>query len=370
MNTFDGVKKNFGFGCMRLPLLEDKSVDYVEFSKMVDKFIAEGFNYFDTARGYLGGKSEIAIRECISKRYPREAFVLADKLSVNFFQKEEDIRPLFYSQLESTGVDYFDFYLMHAQNASSYKKYTACRAYEIAKELKEEGKIRHIAMSFHDKADVLDRILTEHAEIEAVQIQFNYSDYDDVGVESGKCYEVCRKHGKNIIVMEPVRGGSLVNLPKEADEVFRRLNGGSNASYAIRYAASFEGIKMVLSGMSNLTELSENVSFMKDFKPLSETEFSAVKEVQQIFKKQNLIPCTACKYCEEVCPKIIPISDVFACLNQKKRHNSWNSNWYFEILTKGTSKPSDCVMCGACEANCPQKIEIRKLLKLAEQELK
>ena len=369
MNTFSEVKKNFGFGCMRLPLLEDKSVDYTEFSKMVDKFIEEGFNYFDTAHGYLGGKSEIAIRECISKRYPREKFILANKLSVNFFKTEEDIRPFFESQLEACGVEYFDFYLMHAQNATYYKKYTACRAYEIASELKNEGKIKHLGISFHDKAAVLDMILTEHPEIEAVQIQFNYSDYEDESVESRKCYEVCRKHGKDVIVMEPVRGGSLVNLPDAAQKVFDKLNGGSNASYAIRFAASFEGIKMVLSGMSNMRELSENVSYMKEFKPLSNLEFDAIKEVQEIFKKQSLIACTACKYCISECPSGIPIPEIFACMNKKKMHEGWNSSWYFEILTKETGKPSDCISCGACERICPQKLEIRKLLKLSEKEL-
>ena len=343
MSAFNEVKKNFGFGCMRLPLLEDKSVDCREFSEMVDTFIEEGFNYFDTAHGYLGGKSEIAIRECISKRYPREKFMLANKLSVNFFNSEADIRPFFESQLEACGVDYFDFYLMHAQNATYYKKYTACRAYEIASELKKEGKIKHLGISFHDKSRVLDMILHEHPEIEVVQIQFNYSDYEDEGVESRKCYEVCRKHGKDVIVMEPVRGGSLVNLPKEAQDVFDKLGGGSNASYAIRFAASFEGIKMVLSGMSNMEQLKENVSFMKDFKPLSDMEFEAIKEVQGIFKKRSLIPCTACKYCVSECPSNIPIPDIFACMNKKKLHESWNSNWYFEILTKETGKASDCI---------------------------
>jgi len=369
MNAFDNVKKNFGFGCMRLPLLDDGNVDYAHFSEMVDKFISEGFNYFDTAHGYLGGKSEIAIRECISKRYPREAFVLANKLSVNFFKTESDIRPFFYSQLENCGVEYFDFYLMHAQNASYYKKYTACRAYEIARELKEEGKIKHLAISFHDKASVLDMILTEHPEIEAVQIQFNYSDYEDESVESRKCYETCLKHGKNVIVMEPVRGGSLVNLPDEAQKIIDDLGGGSNASYAIRFAASFEGIKMVLSGMSNMEQMCDNISFMKDFKPFSKKEFSAINEIQKIFKKRNLIACTACKYCVEACPAGIPIPEIFSCMNKKNEHAGWNSDWYFEILTKNTGKPGDCLECGACEALCPQKLEIRKLLKKCDEAL-
>ena len=369
MCAFSNVKKKLGFGCMRLPLLEDGSVDYIHFSKMVDKFISEGFNYFDTAHGYLSGKSEIAIRECISKRYPREAFILANKLSVNFFKSEEDIRPFFASQLEACGVEYFDFYLMHAQNATYYKKYTACRAYEIAKELKEEGKIKHLAMSFHDKADVLDMILREHPEIEAVQIQFNYADYDDESVEAGKCYAVCRKHGKDVIVMEPVKGGSLVNLPDEAQKIFDNLQGGSNASFAIRYAASFEGVKMVLSGMSNMEQILDNISYMKNFKALSAEESEAVEKVQKILKRQNIIPCTACKYCISECPKNIPIPEIFACMNSKMQHKGWNGDWYFEILTKETGKPEDCILCGACERICPQKLDIRELLKLCGETL-
>ncbi len=207
--------RNFGFGCMRLPMNGDE-VDYKEFSQMVDTFLEEGFHYFDTAHGYLDGKSETALRECLTKRYPRERYLLTNKLTTNFFNKEEEIRPFFESQLKACGVDYFDYYLMHAQNAEVYKKYKNCRAYEAAQELKAEGRVRHVGISFHDKAEVLDMILTEHPEIEAVQIQFNYVDYEDAGIQSRLCYEVCRKHNKPVIVMEPVKGGNLVNLPEEA----------------------------------------------------------------------------------------------------------------------------------------------------------
>ncbi len=276
MNIFPEVKKNFGFGCMRLPM-NGGEVDFVEFSKMIDIFIENGFNYFDTAHGYLGGKSETAIRECLAKRYPREAFLLTNKLSHNHFEKNEDIRPLFEGQLAACGVEYFDFYLMHAQNKEKFEKYKECRAYETAFELKAEGKVKHVGLSFHDKATVLDTILTEYPQIEAVQIQFNYADYDDASVEAKKVYDVCRKHGKPIIVMEPVKGGSLVNLPDEAKAIFDEL-GGSPASYAIRYAASFEGIFMVLSGMGSVPMMEENVGFMNDFKPLTAEEFAAVEK--------------------------------------------------------------------------------------------
>ena len=206
MENLFGIKKNFGFGCMRLPMIGEE-VDIEQTKVMVDKFLEAGFNYFDTAHGYIQGKSELAVRECLAKRYPRESYMLTNKLTGNYFNKEEDIRPLFESQLEACGVEYFDFYLMHAQNATNFEKFKACRAYETAFELKKEGKVKHVGFSFHDSAEVLDKIISTYPEIEAVQIQFNYLDYEDATVESRKCYEVCRKHQKPIIVMEPVKGG-------------------------------------------------------------------------------------------------------------------------------------------------------------------
>lgn len=367
MNVFPEVKKNFGFGCMRLPMNGDE-VDFAEFSKMIDIFIENGFNYFDTAHGYLNGKSETAIRECLAKRYPREAYLLTNKLSANHFNKNEDIRPLFESQLAACGVEYFDFYLMHAQNKEKFEKYKSCRAYETAFELKAEGKVKHVGLSFHDKADVLDMMLTEYPQIEAVQIQFNYADYDDASVEGKKVYDVCRKHGKPIIVMEPVKGGSLVNLPDDAKAIFDELGGGSPASYAIRYAASFEGIFMVLSGMGNVPMMVENVGFMKEFKPLSEAEFSAVEKVCELFRAQNLIACTACGYCTERCPQNIPIPRFFGILNNKKRFKNANAERYYAMHTKNGGKASTCLSCGLCESACPQKLEIRKLLcEVAEE---
>ena len=354
--------KNFGFGCMRLPMNGDE-VDYPHFSKMVDTFLEEGFNYFDTAHGYLEGKSEIAIRECLVKRYPREKYILTNKLSNDFFKKEEDIRPFFESQLEACGVEYFDYYLMHAQNAEFYEKYKACRAYEIAQELKAEGKVRHVGLSFHDEASVLDMILTEHPEIEVVQIQFNYVDYEDAGIQGRLCYEVCRKHHKPIIVMEPVKGGNLINLPDEAKKIFDELQGGSYASYAIRYAASFEGIFMVLSGMSNMEQMEDNLSYMKEFQPLSAEEFAAIDKVCEIFRGMKVIPCTACRYCTDGCPKKISIPDLFACVNGEEVYKNWNGGWYYMVYTQNAGKASDCIKCGKCEKACPQHLPIRELLE-------
>lgn len=357
------IKKNFGFGCMRLPM-KDGEVDTEETSRMVDTFLENGFNYFDTAHGYLDGKSELALKDCLTGRYPRDRYLLTNKLTNSFFQKQEDIRPFLESQLEACGVAYFDFYLMHAQNAEVFKYFKECRAYETAFEMKAEGKIRHVGLSFHDRPEVLEQILTEYPQIEIVQIQFNYVDYDNPTVQSRACYEVCRKFGKPVIVMEPVKGGNLVNLPEKAAEILRELHGGSLASYAIRFAAGFPGIMMVLSGMSNLAQMQDNISFMKEFKPLNETELAAVERVQEIFKSMNLIPCTACHYCTEGCPQHIAIPDLFATMNSKKKlYKDWNADYYYGIHTGPGRRASDCLKCGKCEKACPQHLPIRQLLE-------
>ena len=360
---FENVHKNFGFGCMRLPM-KGSEVDYAEFERMVDAFLAEGFNYFDTAHGYLSGKSETALRDCLVKRHPRESFILTDKLTEPYFQKEEDIRPFFESQLKACGVEYFDFYLMHAQSRENFEKFRRCRAYETAFDLKKEGKIRHVGISFHDTAEMLERILTQYPQIEVVQIQFNYLDYEDPAVQSRKCYEVCRKHNKPVIVMEPVKGGNLVNLPEDAKAIYARLGTASPASYAIRFAAGFEGMFMVLSGMSNMAQMQDNLSYMKDFRPLDEAEMQAVGEVRDILRFMRLIPCTACRYCTDGCPKHISIPDLFSCMNAKVGYHDWSAGFFYrEVFTKNNGKASECIGCGKCERSCPQHLPIRSLLK-------
>ncbi len=335
---FQEVHKNFGFGCMRLPM-KNGEVDEEEFKQMIDAFLDGGFNYFDTAHGYLQGKSETALRDCLVARYPRNRFVLTNKLTNFYFKNEAEVRPFFESQLKICGVDYFDFYLMHAQSKENFAFFKKCRAYEQALEWKKEGKIRHFGISFHDTAEVLEQILFEYPQIEVVQIQLNYVDYDDPAVQSRKCLEVCNRFHKPVIVMEPVKGGNLVRLPEEARKYLEELGTASTASYAIRFAAGCEGVFMTLSGMSDRAQMNDNLSFMKDFTPLNEKERRAIDQVCAVFRSMHLIPCTACRYCTEGCPKKISIPDLFSCMNAKNIYHDWNADYYYtQVYTKKQRK--------------------------------
>ena len=359
-----GIEKKLGFGCMRLPM-RGREIDTEAFCEMVDVFLENGFNYFDTAHGYHSGKSETALRTCLTSRYPRERYLLTDKLSNDYFKTQADIRPFFEKQLKACGVEYFDFYLMHAQERRNYEKYKRCRAYETALELKAEGKIRHFGISFHDTADVLRQILTEYPQIEVVQLQLNYLDFDDPAVQSRACYAVCREFGKPVLVMEPVKGGSLANPPEPARRILDAVRTDSPAALAIRFAAGFDGILAVLSGMSTVEMVRENTAVMRDFHPLSDTERAAVEQAANVFHASDQIPCTACRYCTDGCPKHIDIPALFACVNARQLHKDWNAGYYYGVRTAGRGKASDCIGCGKCERACPQHLPIRKLLKKA-----
>lgn len=392
-------EKRLALGCMRLPLKDsgqESDIDYDLCCKMVDRFMEAGFNYFDTARVYHAQASEKMIKRCIADRYPRGSFVLTNKLSDGCFRTEEDIRPLFEDQLKVCGVPYFDFYLMHSLHRENYGKYQETHAFEIARELKAEGKIRHVGFSFHDDAEFLEQILNDHPEAEVVQIQFNYLDFDSPSVQSGKLYEICEKYGKPVLVMEPVRGGALADLPPAArtvlDELWKKecaadidqnsdgedlpADSGSGsgeqdlddeqpsaASYALRFAASFPNIAMVLSGMGNMEMIEDNVRTMSGFCPIDEDELEALEMVKAILQNQNVIQCTACHYCTEGCPQHIRIPDLFADYNRNQLFKTWNNTFYYEINTTEGGKASACIKCGKCEKACPQHLPIRELLE-------
>ena len=360
--------KKLGFGGMRFPLLnpDDKtSIDQEQVNAMADAFLDAGFTYFDTAYLYHDEASEPAFKKALTDRHKREEFILADKMPTVIVRKPEDYAIYFQNQLDRTGAGYFDYYLMHNMGKDRYDVNVKFGGFDFIREQIAAGKIRHFGFSFHDDPETLDRILTEQPEVEFVQLQINYLDWDNEVIQSRKCYETCVKHGKKIIVMEPVKGGTLANLPKEAEELLRAYNpDASPASYALRFAAGLENVMMVLSGMSNMEQMQDNISFMRDFKPLDETERAAVEKVQEIFYSKNLIPCTACRYCTDGCPKHISIPDLFAIMNTKQIHHDWNADCYYEdVHTAPGRKASDCLKCGKCEKVCPQHLPIRKLLE-------
>lgn len=367
------IKKNFGFGCMRLPM-QGEEVDTEQFSRMVDAFLEAGFNYFDTAHGYISTKSEPAIRECLTSRYPRDSYILTDKLTGSYFNQESDIRPFFQSQLDICGVDYFDFYLMHAQDADSFAKFKRCRAYETALELKAEGRIRHVGISFHDTAGVLDQILTEYPQVEVVQLQLNYVDWESNDVQSRLCYETAVRHGKRVLVMEPVKGGLLADIPEEAKALLKEAApDASPASWAVRFAASLPNVAVVLSGMSNMEQMEDNLSYMGQFQPLTDAEQRVIQRVTEVILSKAAIACTSCRYCVDGCPRKIAIPDYFKLVNNiskfgeaQRAEAKMSYRYRTEELRMG--KASDCVKCGKCEAACPQHLPIRELLvKVAEE---
>ena len=361
----EGTPK-LGFGLMRLPKEASGKIDIEQTKKMVDLFMAAGLNYFDTAYVYDSGDSERAAKEALVDRYPRDSFTLATKLCAWMgAHDEETAKQQFYTSLERTGAGYFDYYLLHALQAGNYKMYDKYHIWDFVKEQKAKGLIRHWGFSFHATPDILDEILTAHPDAEFVQLQLNYADWENPDVTARENYEVARKHGKSIVVMEPVKGGALADPPEAVRKIFDEANAGASyASWAIRYAASLDGIITVLSGMSNVEQMEDNLSYMKEFKALNEQEQTAVRKAQEAINGIKSIPCTACHYCTAGCPKKIPIPEIFEARNKQLVWGQLEEGKAaYEKAVSGVGCASDCIACGQCERACPQQINVIERLK-------
>ena len=365
-------EKKLGFGLMRMPrinLADASSVDVEQVSRMIDLFMERGFTYFDTAWMYNGFESENVARKALVERYPRDSFTLATKLHAGFFNSYEDRDKVFNEQLRKTGAGYFDYYLLHGVESGMLEKYEKYDCFSWLKEKKEQGLVRHIGFSFHDTAELLDQILTKYPDMEFVQLQLNYLDWESSWIQSRACYETAEKHGKPVIVMEPVKGGTLASLPAEAEQMFKDYDPSmSIPSWAIRFAASLPNVMCVLSGMSSLEQMENNTSYMQDFRPLSEEEKKMCFRAADLINSQIAIPCTGCSYCTEGCPMHICIPQYFSIYNEDMRERldekGWTINFTnYETLTKTFGKASDCIGCGQCEGVCPQHLTIIDFLK-------
>lgn len=354
-----------GFGLMRLPK-KGFGIDINQTAKIVDLFLEAGGTYFDTAYVYDNGDSEKAIKKALIDRYPRDKFTLCTKLCAWLqCHDEKSAKQQFYTSLERTGAGYFDFYLLHALQSGNYRKYDDYHIWDFVKEQKSKGLIKYFGFSFHANPKLLDQILTEHPEVDLVQLQLNYADWENPSVTSRENYEVARRHGKSITVMEPVKGGALANPPQKVKEIFTKANPNmSFASWAIRYIASLDGIITVLSGMSNIEQMKDNLSYMKNFKPLSFEEQEVIHNAQVALNSVNSIPCTACHYCTDGCPKKIPIPEIFTARNEQLMYNRYETGkkMYLEAI-KDRGKASDCISCKKCERTCPQHLHITDYLK-------
>lgn len=364
--------KKLAFGMMRLPVLDendDSSVDFEQVNEMADLFIEKGFTFFDTAFPYHMGNSEIAFRKAVVERYPRDSYVIADKLPLFLITSEDQLEPIFSKQLERTGVDYFDYYLLHNASGFSEAGFLDVDSFSFAKKKKEEGKIKHLGLSTHANAEYLDNLLTIHPEMEFVLLQINYLDWESDGIESKKCYEVACKHNIPVLVMEPLKGGFLADIPPEAEKLMKDYNPDASViSWALRFVASLDNVCMILNGASSLEQLAENIGDFENFTPLNEEEYKILEEVREIINSNITVECTKCKYCLDACPEDINIPKIFDLYNAEKIIDLGNwtpvGNAYVNYSKlPGVGLASDCTECGMCVEECPQHIDIPEVMK-------
>ena len=353
-----------GFGLMRLPKNDDGSIDIPQVMQMADLFLEAGGTYFDTAYVYDNGASEAAFKAAVADRYPRDRYTIATKLIAwSQCHDETGAKAQFYSSLERTGAGYFDYYLLHALQRNNYTKYDEYHIWDYVKELKEKGLIRKWGFSFHADPELLEELLTLHPDADFVQLQVNYADWENPGVASRRNMEICTAHGKPVVVMEPVKGGILADPIPEVKRIFDETSPGmSYASWAIRFVASQENLLAVLSGMSSLEQMEDNLSYMRSFQPLSDRELDAVHRAQKAIDEDRSIPCTACHYCTKGCPQRIPIPEIFAVSNRKGGSPHFRTVREYNIVTQGLGRAGDCIKCGQCESACPQHLPIIRLL--------
>ena len=370
-------EKKLGFGLMRMPLLEpsdEASVDVEQVCKMVDIFLERGFTYFDTAWMYHDFNSENVVKTALVDRHPRDSFTIATKLHGEYIKTKEDRDKIFNEQMRKTGVDFFDYYLIHGIDKELLEIYEDLDCFNWLLAKKEAGLVKHVGFSFHDTPQLLDEILTKHPEMEFVQLMINYLDWESDWVQSRACYEVAVKHGKPVTVMEPVRGGTLANLPADVEKLFKEKDLEMSApSWAIRFVASLDNVMLVLSGMSSIEQMEDNTSYMQDFKPLSEDEKKMCLIAGEMIMSKLAIPCTACSYCTSGCPMKIAIPKYFRMYNENIFENTDNDEWtveyseYPQLLDGGGGKATDCIACGQCEGVCPQHLPIiENLRKISE----